>query len=362
MKGKIAFAVVFLAVLIALSHTFRKSENQFAAEIITTEKWYKDACADLDAFLRDSDFSGTVLLAKKHKILFAKGYGLCDEKNPTSPPNSIHTRFEAGSLSKQLVAAAILSLEHKKKLSRSDTLQKYFPEFEGGEEITIEMLLNMRSGLTDHINAGAEFFPRAVLRQVEKSQRACEPVAQNLVLEYAPSAPRLAKPGSTYFYCNTNYYLLAKIIEQVSGEPYHDYMTEHILKPAKMTLSNFDFQDTDARGYEHGKYYSIPAELAFGCGDLNSTVMDLYRWTNALTDGKYIGKKTLAELKKTNGYHYGLNCGNNLIFHGGTTNVFNSYSSYNFKNKTTVIVLANTPPARCNATVIAGKLRTLMGW
>ena len=123
-----------------------------------------------------------------------------------------------------------------------------------------------------------------------------------------------------------------------------------------MNDSNFDFQNTDAKGYTGGKYYSIPAGLSLGCGDLNSSVMDLYNWNCSFWRGKIVSKKYLRQLKKARGYNYGFYCGNGMVFHAGNTNVFNSYSSYNFKNKVQIIVLSNMPSAECNVTKIAGEL------
>lgn len=329
-------------------------------EIISENKKYVNFCSAADKYLTENDFSGAVLVAKKNEIIFAKGYGACDLQNADAGNNTINTVFEAGSLTKQMTAAAVLQLEKKKKLRLDEKIDTYFPEFDRGKDISIRMLLNMRSGLTDCINAGAEFFPINIYRAIEQNQLFCTPVDDNLVLAYLPTAPFIAKPGSTYFYCNTNYWLLAKIIEQASGKDYHDYMTKKILKKCRMTHSNFEFQNTDAKGYVGGVYYSIPAGLSLGCGDLNSNVVDLYRWNCAFTSGKIVSKSVIKKLRKSKGYNYGFNCGNKMIFHAGSTNVFNSYNSYNFKNGASVIVLCNRPMNECNATAVAGKLSKLL--
>ncbi len=336
------------------------SKGQLSEQIISDNKKYGNFISAADKYLSENDFSGAVLVAKKNEIIFAKGYGVCDLQNADAGSNTINTVFEAGSLTKQMTAAAVLQLEKKKKLRLDDKIDSYFPEFERGKDITIRMLLNMRSGLTDCINAGAEFFPINIYRAIEQNQLFCTPVDDNLVLAYLPTAPFIAKPGSTYFYCNTNYWLLAKIIEQASGKDYHDYMTKKILKKCHMTHSNFEFQNTDAKGYVGGVYYSIPAGLSLGCGDLNSNVLDLYRWNCAFISGKIVPKSVIKKLRKSKGYNYGFNCGNKMIFHAGSTNVFNSYNSYNFKNGASVIVLCNRPMSECNATAVAGKLSKLL--
>ena len=121
-----------------------------------------------------------------------------------------------------------------------------------------------------------------------------------------------------------------------------------------------DFQKTTAVGYDYkGRYYSIPHELAFGCGDLNTSAVDLYKWNALLTGGKVpgLGKKGFKQMWNSNGgYGYGLFYGQKTIFHGGTTNVFNSYMCYHFDTKIQVIVLSNKPINVCNAAVIGGKI------
>ena len=309
-----------------------------------------------DDYLTGIKFNGAVLVGKNGKIIFAKGYGSCDPKSADSEKNAvgINTTFEAGSITKQLTAAAIMQLVEKRKLAVSDKVSKYFPDFAAGNQITIEMLLNMRSGLTDHINSTDEFFPKNIYRHIEKNQMACKPLDENIVLTYLNEAPLLAEPDSTYFYCNTNYYLLARIIEQVSGQSYSDYIRENIFNCCGMTSSNLEFQKTDAKGYDHkNRYYSIPAALSLGCGDLNSSVVDLFRWNTYFTNGKVVKKKTFKKMIDSESYGYGVYRHEDSIFHAGVTNVFNSYDGYYMKDKMSVIVLSNTPVGLMNTTVVA---------
>ena len=70
--------------------------------------------------------------------------------------------YEIGSITKQITAAAIMQLIEKNKISLDTTIDTYFPEFEDGKNITVQMLLTMRSGLYDYINAASEFYPKKV--------------------------------------------------------------------------------------------------------------------------------------------------------------------------------------------------------
>lgn len=317
----------------------------------------KTFSTQVDSFLLESNFQGAVLISKGKKVLFSKGYGLCDYKDEKSPKITENTIFEVGSLTKQITASAILQLENRKKLSTNDKLSKYFPDYKYGEQITLEMLLNMRSGLTDCINNSEEFFPRNIHLQIEKCQLQNKPIENDIILKYLNDAPLFAKPDSTYFYCNTNYFLLAKIVEKVSGLSFSDYVQKNIFKKCKMTHSNFEFQQTDTKGYDYnGKYYSIPESLSFGCGNLNSSTSDLFKWNKAFFGGKIIPKKSLKKIINSSSYTSGFYKKQDMLFHGGTTNVFNSYNAYYLNSKLSIIVLTNQPINKTNSTFVAGKL------
>ena len=330
-------------------------------EVIINKK-YRDFAEQADAYLQEAGFKGSVLIGRGEKIVFAKGYGLCDEKAaaPDQLPIGINTTFEAGSISKQMTAAAVMQLAQAGKLSVDDKLSKFFPDFEAGDKITVEMLLNMRSGLTDHINSADDFFPKNIYRRIELKQMACEPVEENLVLEYLNEAPLLAEPDSTYFYCNTNYFLLARIIEMTSGLSYNEYIQKNIFDRCGMTHTNLEFQKTDTRGYDYkGRYYSIPASLAVGCGDVNSSATDLFKWNVFFTSGKVVKKKTFQKMIDSDSYGYGVYCHEGSIFHTGVTNVFNSYDGYYFDDKLSIIVLSNCPAAKVNTTTVARNLQKM---
>lgn len=347
------YLVILSFVLNSCSSIKNKSWDE---EYIVDEK-YSEFSEQVDSYLTKQNFQGAVLIGKGKNIIFAKGYGSCDVNAKALKPIGLNTTFEAGSITKQMTAAAIMQLVQKHKLSLDDKLSKFFPEYEHGDEITIRMLLNMRSGLTDHINAADDFFPKNIYRHIEKNQIANKPLDENIVLTYFYDAPLLAAPDSTYFYCNTNYYLLAKIIEQKSGLKYEDYIKKNILKTCGMNNSNLKFQQTDTRGYDYrGRYYSIPASLALGCGDLNSSVVDLFKWNVSFTNGKIVKKSSFKKMIDSESYGFGLYCRDNTIFHSGTTNVFNSYNFYDTKEKLSVIVLVNRPINQTNATFVAGNI------
>ena len=315
---------------------------------------FSESAQIIEEYLTKQKFQGSILVSKDKEILFAKGYGVCDKKDAESPEIQINTTFEIGSISKQMTAAAIMQLEQKKKLSVQDKISKYFPDFQYGDQITIDMLLNMHSGLTDCLNATYEFFPTKIADQIERATVNNEPIEDKIILKYLNDAPLFIEPGSSYFYCNTNYYLLADIVEQVSGLPFKQYMQENIFTPCKMTNTNMEFQQTQTKGYDwKNRYYSIPDTFSKGYGDINSTVIDLYKWTECFVNGKVVRKKTFKKMIDTESYGYGVNVQNGEIFHGGATDVFNSFIAFYPEEKITIIVLINQPQNEKYAATIA---------
>lgn len=321
---------------------------------------YSEFCSQAEEYLVTSKFQGTVLVARGKKIIYGKGFGPEDEKTKKSSENSLETVFEIGSITKQMTAAAIMQQVEKGRLDLDTSLDKFFPDYEHGSEITVRMLLNMRSGLLDHINGPDEFFGPKVARQIAKKEQAGKPVDRNQVLESFYSAPLLCKPDSTYFYSNTNYYLLALILEQVSGESYEDYLNEHIFKPAGMTTANTDFQKTTSKGYVGKKYVSIPKNLALGCGDVNCSAEDLLKWNLAFTGKKIVSKKSFEEMTSSSSYGFGVYVTDDSLLHSGVTHVFNAYNEFFLKDNISLIVISNKPVGQLNTTVTAGKLKKML--
>lgn len=346
--------VFFAAISMTFLSCGAKKEDPISDSILNPK--YSELIQQVQAYLAESNFQGSVLIGKKNQIIYAEGFGASDNKNPAAGVNTIHTTYEIGSVTKQMTAAAIMQLVEDEKLSLNCTLSEFFPEYSHGE-ITIEMLLNMRSGLTDYINSGDEFFPRKVYNQLERNQLANKPVDENIVLKHFYDAPLLAKPNSTFFYCNTNYYLLACILEQISDKPYSEYMAEKIFTPCKMVSTNLQFQNTTSKGYDFkGRYYSIPQALSKGCGDVNSNVLDVFKWNCNFYQGNIVSKKSFKRMTNSNSYGYGIYCSPDSYFHAGNTNVFNAYNVYYPKEKLSIIVLSNNPVNKVSTTIIGRNL------
>lgn len=339
--------------------TVKISNTEIKAGLIRNAE-YEAFIKDAEKYLDNIKFQGTVLVGKGDDILWAQGYGSSDKMDKNAPKNTMNTVYEAGSITKQMTAAAILQLQEQGKLSVDDTLDQYFPDYKHGKEITLKMLLTMRSGLMDYINDPESFYGKELGQEIIQKELDGEPVDRNLTLKYFFDAPLFCKPGTRMFYCNTNYYLLALIIEQVSGIEYGDYMQNNIFDKCDMKTANREFQKTDAKGYDgEDRYFSIPSGISFGCGDVNASVLDLFKWDRALINNTVITKESFEEMTDSKTYGYGVYADSTSVLHGGSTDVFNAYNIMYLKDDITIIVMINKPIEKSSSTAIAGNIRKI---
>src|SRR6202008_890153 len=171
----------------------------------------------VQAYVRNGDFSGSVLVAKDGRTLFQKSYGLANYE--WKIPNSDKTRSHLPSVTKTFNASAILHLQQQGKLKLTDPMSKYVPDFLNGERITIEQLLTHTSGLPDFYSLPE--YP------IKKYQRVTLPD----LIAWVKTKPLDFLPGSKSSYSNTGYGFLAYIVEQASGKTYEEYVAEEVLQP-----------------------------------------------------------------------------------------------------------------------------------
>ena len=211
------------------------------------------------------------------KNVLEKGYGMADLEHET--PNRAGTIFEAGSVSKQFTAAAVLLLVKDGKLKLDDPVRKYVPELpDYGAPLTIRHMLNHSSGLRDWGSvAGIGGWPRTT--RVYTHAHVLDILSRQKSLNF-PS-------GTRYSYSNSGYNLAAIIVSRVSGESFADFSRKRIFEPLNMTRTSWrdDFTRvvkgraiaySDAGGTFR---MNMPFENVHGNGGLLTTVGDLLRWT-----------------------------------------------------------------------------------
>lgn len=226
-------------------------------------------------YVDSTEFMGSVLIAKNGEILLKKGYGFADIENKI--PNTPTTNFYLASVSKLFTVAAIIELKNKGLLKLDDSLSKYIPDYPNGNRITIQQLIQHKSGIVDYVNER----PYELIKNEIKL---------DVLIDTFKYLPLNFEPGEKYSYCSSGYNLLAYIIEKVSGLSYSDYVEKNIFNVLGMnsSFSNWNLiPKNQAKGYhkENGEFipsdYFHPSQF-IGSGNLTSTVEDLYKWYEAV--------------------------------------------------------------------------------
>jgi CubicO group peptidase (beta-lactamase class C family) len=330
--------------------------------------------AILDELHKESDFSGNVLIAEKGKILYAKSFGSANAETKT--PLTDDSIFLVGSVAKTLTATAVLKLKARGKLNLDDAVTKYLPEL-AYQNVTLRHLLTHTSGILEY--QSEEIIKEIAGKGVNNRE---------LVSVYAKLNPKLAfEPGAKWDYSNTNYILLALVVEKVSGKKFPDFVRENIFVPAKMTRSFVLLESVleplrkkIAAGYRFTnplavapvnvetldgarKAYATKRNL-YGAGNLYSTTADLLKFHQALQRGRILSKKTLAEMyspeKLVTGVNYNSFIRTNypakdalgwfiaddeasgkIVYHPGGDIGYTSYFLRNTTKDQTVIILSN---------------------
>lgn len=294
---------------------------------------------------------GVVTVERHGKVIYNKAFGLADLEH--NVPNTTNTIFEAGSVSKQFTAFAILLLESEGKLSLQDDVRKYVPElpvYEG--TITIQQLLNHTSGLKDWGSVGSlTGFPRTT--RVYTLELALHIICQQKSLNFYP--------GSEYSYSNSNYTMLVAIVERISRQSLADFTKARLFDPAGM--KNTQWRDNFREVVQNrsiayrraaGTYeQEMPFEHVHGHGGLLTTTEDLILWNHQLTThaigGDRVYQNRIKQGKLNNGkaitYASGIVVdqynGITEISHTGATAAYRAVLHYYPDKKLSIAILSN---------------------
>ena len=211
------FAILFLVLMNLISGY---SCSKKGAK--TTSGLEAEIDAYIEPFVKAAGFSGTLLIAKGGEVLVNKGYGMANYE--WDVPNTPKTIFQIASVSKSFTAAAIMILEERGLLSIDDPLAKFIPDYPSGDRITVHHLLTHTSGIPN-VNE----FP-------DYDRKSRFPITLEQIIAMFKNKALEQEPGGGYRYSNSNYNLLAYIIEMVSGESYSDFLRTSIFEPLGMAL------------------------------------------------------------------------------------------------------------------------------
>jgi CubicO group peptidase (beta-lactamase class C family) len=217
-----------------------------------------------------------VAVSQKGRTVLERAFGLADLEHDVV--NELDTIFEAGSVSKQFTAAAVMLLARDGKLSLDDPARKYLPELpDYGAPLTLRHMLSHTSGLRDWGSLAAiGGWPRTT--RVHTHAHVLEIVSRQRSLNF-PS-------GTRWSYSNTGYNLAAIIVSRVSGQSFAQFTRARIFEPLGMSRTSWRDDHTRivkdrAIAYAEGKTgfsMDMPFENVHGNGGLLTTVGDLLRW------------------------------------------------------------------------------------
>lgn len=332
-----------------------------------------DLATRVDAYLaplvRTNNFSGVVLVARNGAPVFQRAYGLAHIEQAALHKSD--TRFQIASLSKPFTSAAVLLLVQRGQLDLHAPLEKVLPGYPQGSRLTVHHLLTHRSGIPN-IND----FP-------EYEQVQANPHTPGQLVAYFKDKPLQFTPGERYDYSNSNYNLLAYVIERVSGMPYARYIEQEITRPLGLHSTGHRDRMADivpglATGYApHGNVELERAQYLdwstkTGNGSLHSTAGDLARFAQAMHGPRLLSDASRALIYAAHsanvGYGWFLSEANGKQVHhvNGRSPGWAAHLDHYVDDGVTVVVLSNvyasvtTPIARAVGAMYFGLSPTPM--
>jgi CubicO group peptidase (beta-lactamase class C family) len=300
-------------------------------------------------------FNGCVLYAEKGRLVYSGAFGYGDFRKKDSLTTS--SAFQLASVSKMFTAMAIMILKDEDELGFEDSVQMYIPEFPY-HGITIRQLLTHRSGLSRYMSLAHEKWDHKVPLTNEDVIK--------LFVTYEPDP--YFKPGNGFHYCNTNYILLASVVERISGLSFDAFVKEKIFDPLGMEDSfvyNMNHDTTippyiteGVSGYYYRRWRLIRERNEYlngvmGDKGVYSSVDDLFKWDQALYKNTLVKEATLRESytpgspkfwRRKDNYGFGWRIReseDSTVFHFGWWKGFRNYFIRDLKQEKTIIVLTN---------------------
>ena len=306
---------------------------------------------------KQRQFNGNILFAENDQIITNKSYGFANfqEKEKLTQNHS----FQLASVSKPFTAIAILQLIENGILTLNDTVEKFLPNFPY-KGITIHQLLSHRSGLSQYTHFCDS--PDSIWPDKNKT------INNNDVIEIISKIKPLKNypPDRRYYYCNTNFLLLASIVEKVTGITFREYLKSNIFSPLGMNhtvlydRTNFEELILPTQGYENRTpWEDVYLNGVVGDKGIYSTTLDMFLFDQALNQNILINDslKKLAFSKMNKDYHQNKNYGygfrlkthkkfGKIVYHTGWWKGYRSYFIKIPESNQTIIVLNNVKRGR----------------
>ncbi|WP_237390945.1 serine hydrolase domain-containing protein [Chryseobacterium sp. KMC2] len=285
------------------------SSNTFAQKFTSSSNKEKAKKIDLiiGKYHDYNLFNGSALVVQNGEIILQKNYGKADMN--WSIEATSDTKFRIGSVTKQFTAMLIMQLKQEGKIKLDDRISDYLPWFNktAGSKITIHQLLTHTSGLPNYTDF-PDFKTKMVFENLSGKDFAIKYFKDNLGFE----------PGTKHNYCNTGYYLLGLIIEEITKKPYEKVLQEKIfdvigmkntgIEDPKEIISKYaQGYDFDYDGYQKTDYINIKTAV-FSAGGMYSTANDMRKWDDALYTNTLLNdeNKKIYFTPNLSDYAYGL--------------------------------------------------------
>lgn len=295
---------------------------------------------------------GSVSVFKNGEEVYQRSFGYADVEHKILATKD--TKYKIGSISKMYTATLILKLVDEGKLKLNTKLNEFYPEVPNAHQITIKNLLNHSSGLFNYTKT-KEFYDWAI---VEHTQ---EEFLQKII-----ENGTIFQPNDRHEYSNTNFVLLAFIVEKLYDKSFNDVLTSEIFAPLNLmntqTGGKINIANNESFSYKKGndweKYPVWFMSNAIGAGSLIATPTDVNHFTNALFTYKILDKKWVDKMQKLTKY-YGLGLfrytflNKEFYGHSGRMEKFRSLSLYNTNDKLALTLCVNAHTLDFNTIVKA---------
>lgn len=294
-------------------------------------------------------FNGSILVAKGGTVLFHKTIGLCDKEKGCLLTDT--SMFQLASVSKVITATAVLMLYERELIDINKPFSYYFDDFQYSD-VTIKQLLTHRSGLPNYIYC--------LNKEIYQPDYKMSNSDMYSYLREKNPKPYL-KPDKNFNYCNTNYALLALLIEKVTNKPFSVFLKEELFEPLGMTHTT-TIRDIDLNNPLVTKPYDLKwrpvdmdaSDYVLGDKSIYSTTYDMFLFSEALYQNKIIKAETqdlaytpYSKEKKLSNYGMGWRlkeCNDPVkkeVFHNGWWHGYRTAFHRRLSDTVTIVVLSN---------------------
>lgn len=304
---------------------------------------------------------------------YYKSTGVSDVQS--CAPLIANSHYQIGSNTKMMTAAMIFQLQEEGKLSTTDLLSKWLPEWAAkipnGDKITLDMLLTHTSGIYDYINGASGDGPLAAIAS-DRDLLVKPFTPEELVQLAIDNGQPTSAPGAEFHYSNTGYVLLGMIIEKLTGVSYDENLKARVFEPLGMKDSYLQAGQPDPLALPQG-YISPPFEYTAGewntsqgwaAGAVVSTPEDFAAFLKGLFTGKLFKNADTLKLMLANNdagvnalgpgmtYGHGIMNNNGVLGHGGQTPGFQSDGGYIPDKDVTMVFWSNSSGNNVNRTLV----------